>query len=269
VRVKTVLVTGSSSGIGAATVSRFGANGWNVVATMRDPARGPWQPSETRLVTRLDVLEPDSITEALVSGLERFGRIDAVVNNAGYGQYGIFEAVSPDQVRQQLEVNLLGPMAVMRTVLPHFRASGGGVIVNVSSGAGLYGLPMASVYCASKFALEGFSEAVSYELRGVGIAVKLVIPHGGVGDTNFGQASGLPAVPDAYNQYATASRAAAARQPQPVPVPAETVAAVIFDAATDDTDRLRYLVGNDTRGLIAAWELPLEQREQRMRELLT
>ena len=266
--MRTVLITGASSGIGAAAVAEFGRSGWNVVATMRHPGAGPWQPGDTRLVTRLDVEDPDSVAAAVEAAAARFGGIDALVNNAGYGQYGIFEALSPELVQRQFAVNVLGPMAVMRAVLPGMRQAGHGVIVNVSSGAGLYGLPMASAYCASKYALEGFSEAVSYELRGVGIAVKLVIPHGGVGGTSFGQGSATPAVPAPYDAWATASITAAATRPSPEPVPAEDVAAVIYQAATDDTDRLRYLVGNDARGLIAAWELPPAQREKQLRQLL-
>jgi NAD(P)-dependent dehydrogenase (short-subunit alcohol dehydrogenase family) len=267
--VKTVLVTGASSGIGAATVARFLAQGWNAVATMRAPDRAPWPESETLLVARLDVQEPESITAAVEAAVDRFGQIDVVVNNAGYGQYGIFEAVAPEEVQRQLEVNLLGPMAVMRAVLPHFRGRRAGVFVNVSSGAGLYGLPMASVYCASKFALEGFTEAVSYELRATGVAVKLVIPHGGVAGTQFGTGLATPPVPEVYHDYATDSWTAAAGKPAPDPVAADEVASVIFAAATDPTDRLRYLVGYDTRGLIAAWELPPAQREASLRELLT
>jgi short-subunit dehydrogenase len=195
-------------------------------------------------------------------------RVDVVVNNAGYGQYGIFEAVSPRDVQRQLDVNLLGTMAVIRAALPSLRAAGDGVIVNVSSGAGLYGLPLSSIYCASKYAVEGFTEAVSYELRGIGIAVKLVIPHGGVSGTAFGSATSLPAIPMEYQAYADQTWAAAASKPAPEPISAANVAATILEAATDRTQRLRYLVGNDTRGLIAALDLPMAEREPRLRELL-
>ena len=122
----------------------------------------------------------------------RFGRIDVLVNNAGFGLFGVFEAAPRDKIREQFEVNVFGVMDVTRALLPHFRAKRSGVIVNVSSGAGVFTLPMISLYCASKFALEGFSESLSYELARLGIAVKIVEP-GGVTNTGFGERSGRTA----------------------------------------------------------------------------
>lgn len=265
--MRTVLITGASSGVGSATATLFRENGWQVAATMRTPAAEAQAHGE--LVTRLDVQDPASITAAIEATTRRFGRLDAVINNAGYGQYGIFESVPPAEVLRQLEVNLLGPMAVIRAALPHLREAGDGVVVNVSSGAGLYGLPMTSVYCASKYALEGFTEAVSYELRGTGVAVKLVIPHGGVSGTFFGTGAPVPPVPAEYQAYAERTWTAGAARPAPEPVAAEVVASTIYQAATDNSERLRYLVGNDNRGLIAALDLPLAKREARLRALLS
>jgi NAD(P)-dependent dehydrogenase (short-subunit alcohol dehydrogenase family) len=200
-------------------------------------------------------VDPASIYVAIGQAVETFGGIDVVVNNAGYGQFGLFEAASPETVRRQFDVNVFGPMAVMRAVLPHMRERGSGVIVNVSSGAGLYGLPGASLYCASKFALEGFSEAVSYELAAVGVTVKLVIPHGGVSGTSFpGQQGPGGAIPPGYETFFQDSATAAARAPAPVMTPTGQVAQTIVTAATDGTSQLRYLVGEDARGFIRAWE---------------
>lgn len=251
--MKTVVITGASSGIGRASAKRFAAEGWNVVATMRTPTE---ESSDHVLVEPLDVTDPASITEAIAHGIERFGAIDAVVNNAGYGQYGPFEAVSPEKVHDQFDVNVFGPMNVMRAVLPHMRSRKDGIIVNVSSGAGLYALPLASLYCATKYALEGFSEAVSYELGSLGIRVKLVIPHGGVTDTNFGSRAtegGLEHLPD-YDAYQGVFADSMARMPAPLSVTAADVAATVLGAVTDGTDQLRYLVGQDTRGFIDAWD---------------
>lgn len=254
---KTVLITGCSSGIGAATARRFTEAGWNVVATMRDPAKGAALATlENVLVVRLDVAEPDSIDIAVAAGLERFGRIDALVNNAGYGQFGLFEAVSPEQIRAQFDVNVFGVMEVTRRLLPHFRANKAGAIVNVSSGAGLFTLPMISLYCASKFALEGFSEALSHELASQNIAVKLVIPHGGVAETRFSerQAEAVavdPALTD-YAAFVDRTTAAFARMAGARTLTSGDVAEVIFAATTDGTDRLRYLVGDDARGFVKA-----------------
>jgi NAD(P)-dependent dehydrogenase (short-subunit alcohol dehydrogenase family) len=266
--MKTVMITGASSGIGAAATAMFREHGWQVAATMRTPPDPPERPDGRVLTTRLDVADHVSIASAINATVERFGGLDVVVNNAGYGQYGIFEAVSPQDVQRQLDVNLLGTMAVIRAALPSLRAAGDGVIVNVSSGAGLYGLPLSSIYCASKYAVEGFTEAVSYELHGIGIAVKLVIPHGGVSGTAFGSATSLPAIPEEYQAYADRTWSAAASRPAPEPIAAANVAATILEAATDRTQRLRYLVGNDTRGLIAALDLPMAEREPLLRELL-
>jgi NAD(P)-dependent dehydrogenase (short-subunit alcohol dehydrogenase family) len=253
---KTVLITGTSSGIGLAARKRFAAEGWNVIATMRDPSgHGPSDSANT-LVTRLDVQDRASIARAVDAGLLRFGRIDALVNNAGYGQNALFEATPRDKMIEQFDVNVFGVMDVMREVLPHFRKQKGGVIVNVSSGAGLFTLPMFSLYCASKFALEGFTEAVSYELASQNITAKLVIPHGGVTSTNFGVRSMQgyarnPAVAD-YDAFVERTNAAFAKMVAARATSSDDVAKVIFEAATDGTARLRYLIGDDARGFVKA-----------------
>jgi NAD(P)-dependent dehydrogenase (short-subunit alcohol dehydrogenase family) len=249
----TVLVTGASSGIGGATAELFEQRGWNVVATMRSPTG---LSTDNVLYERLDVQDEPSIATAVSRAIDRFGTIDAVVNNAGYGQYGPFEAIAPGKVREQFEVNVFGVLDVMRAVLPHLRSRRAGVVINVSSGAGLYALPLSSIYCASKYALEGFTESVAYELASVGIRVKLVIPHGGVTETNFAARSARdPSEPIRdYDAYEAQFAEAMARMPAPRSITARDVAATIFTAVTDETDRLRYLVGQDTRGFVRAWD---------------
>lgn len=254
---KTVLITGTSSGIGKAAARLFAERGWNVVATMRNPADGiEFSTLPDVLVARLDVRDEASITSAMKDGLTRFGRIDALVNNAGYGQYGLFESVSREQAQQQFDVNVFGVMDVTRALLPHLRANKAGVIVNVSSGAGLFTLPMISLYCASKFALEGFSEALAYELASQNIAVKLVIPHGGVGATRFMERqaadSAVGTTPGDYDDFVAATNAAFARMAAARSITAVDVAACIFDAVTDGSERLRYLIGDDARGFVKA-----------------
>lgn len=182
---KTILITGTSSGLGKATARLFAHEGWNVVATMR-------RPEEERelvqlpnvLVTRLDVQDRVSITTAIEAAIARFGQIDALLNNAGFGLFGLFEATPPEKVAEQFNVNVFGVMDVTRALLPHFRQNKGGLILNISSGAGVFTLPMLSLYCASKFALEGFSEALSYELASQNIVVKIIEP-GGIANTKF------------------------------------------------------------------------------------
>jgi short-subunit dehydrogenase len=182
---KTVLITGASSGIGKAAAKLFAASGWNVVATMRHPDGGSELAALSDvLVARIDVQDKSTIVPTIQAGLAR-GGIDVLINNAGFGLFGLFETTPPERIQEQFDVNFFGVMDVTRAILPHFRENKRGLIVNISSGAGIFTLPMISLYCASKFALEGFSEALAYELASQNIGVKLVVPHGGVTSTNF------------------------------------------------------------------------------------
>jgi NAD(P)-dependent dehydrogenase (short-subunit alcohol dehydrogenase family) len=208
------------------------------------------------LVTRLNVQDRDSIKQAIETGIARFGRIDALINNAGYGQYGLFEAIPREKIQEQFDVNVFGVMDVTRAILPHFRKNQGGLIINISSGAGIFTLPMISLYCASKFALEGFSEALAFELASQNIVVKLVEPHGGVTSTSFSERAGQDNADDAsltdYDNFVAHTKEAFANMTAARTTSADEVAKVIYDAATDGTDRLRYLVGDDSRGFIKA-----------------
>lgn len=253
---KTVLITGCSSGLGAATARVFSERGWNVVATMRNPDVGSELAAfENVLVSRLDVQDAESIPRSIEDGLTRFGRIDAVVNNAGFGLFGLFEATSEEKIHEQFDVNVFGAMRVTRAILPHFRANGGGTIVNISSGAGVFTLPAISLYCASKFALEGFSEAIAYELASQGISVKIVEP-GGVLSTNFGSRSGAEAALsiDLPDYGAFMSGVGKVFEPLRLAATAseEDVAGVIYAAATDGTNQLRYVATEDIRPIVEA-----------------
>ncbi len=248
---KTVLITGVSSGIGKAAAVHFAKAGWNVVATLRQPdAAADLAALPNVLVTRLDVQVPATITTAIDAGIAHFGRIDALVNNAGFSLFGVFEAIPQAKIQEQFDVNLFGVMAVTRTILPHFRAHKRGTT-----------LPMLSLYCASKFALEGFSEALAYELAAQNIAVKLVEPHGGVAQTAFGArlgqeyGAGQGAIAldlAAYDAFIAASNAAFDHMRVQPMMAAADVAALIFTAATDGTAKLRYPIGDDARGFMKA-----------------
>lgn len=252
---KTVLVTGCSSGFGRDLVEVFATNGWNVVATMRSPDRETeLSTGERTLVTRLDVEDRGSIDAAVGSALGRFGAIDVLVNNAGFGLFGVFEETPRDRLVEQFAVNVFGVMDVTRAVLPHMRTRRSGVIVNVSSGAGVFTLPMLSGYCASKFALEGFSEGLSYELLSQGIVVKIVEP-GGVVSTRFGERSAAEAgktqpIPD-YAEFSARTHEifGELRQSRALATSQE-VAREIFAAATDGTERLRYVATKDIAPLV-------------------
>jgi NADP-dependent 3-hydroxy acid dehydrogenase YdfG len=174
---KTILITGSSSGIGKATARLFQRAGWNVIATMRSPEK------ETELsalpnvlVARLDVQDSASIAVAVSAGIERFGRIDVLLNNAGYGAYGLLEATPMEKISRQFDVNVIGLLETTKAVLPHLRASKSGTIINISSIGGKMAFPLGTLYHGTKFAVEGLSEALHYELSAIGVSVKIVEP---------------------------------------------------------------------------------------------
>jgi NAD(P)-dependent dehydrogenase (short-subunit alcohol dehydrogenase family) len=253
---KTVLITGCSSGFGKASAREFAGQGWNVIATMRRPEE---ETELTRLadtlVARLDVQDLSTISSAVATGIARFGRIDALVNNAGFGLYGLFEGTSRAKIAEQFDVNVFGVMDVTRAVLPHFRKNRAGLILNVGSGAGVFTLPMLSLYCASKFALEGFTEAISYELASQNITVKMIEP-GGVVSTKFGQRSGAEASQNAllhdYDDFIAHTNEVFARLRGARLATEGDVARVIYNAATDGTNRLRYVATEDIKPLVEA-----------------
>ncbi|MNH95855.1 putative oxidoreductase SadH [compost metagenome] len=177
------------------------------------------------------------------------------MNNAGFGLFGLFEGTSREKIQEQFDVNLFGVMDVTRAILPHFRSRKAGVIVNVSSGAGVFGLPMISLYNASKFALEGFSESLSYELAPLGVTVKIVEP-GGVLETSFGARSGAEsghvAAPSDYEPVSAASaRVFEGLRSNRALATSADVAAVIFAATSDGSDQLRYVATEDIKPLVA------------------
>jgi NAD(P)-dependent dehydrogenase (short-subunit alcohol dehydrogenase family) len=252
----TALITGCSSGLGKTTATYFARKGWNVVATMRSQeTEQELTKLNNVLVTRLDVQDTESIRVAIATGIGRFGRIDVLVNNAGFGLFGIFEATPRERIAEQFSVNVFGVMDVIRTLLPHFRSNKKGLIVNVSSGAGVFGLPMISLYCASKFALEGFSEALSYELASQNIGVKIIEP-GGMGTTNFGKRSGQESartdrIPE-YDDFLAQASVFFEGLKQSRLGTEEDVAEVIFNAATDETKQLRYVATDDIKPWVEA-----------------
>jgi len=237
--MKTVLITGCSSGYGLETARHFHAQGWNVIATMRNPREGVLPRSERLLVAPLDVTKPHSITAAL----EASGPVDVLVNNAGIGVVGAFEATPMATARDLFETNTFGVMAMTQAVLPQFRARRSGVVVNVTSTVTLTPMPLTAVYTASKMAIEGFTAALALELEFFNVRVKLVEP--GYGPTtrftsNTGsRMDGL--IPEAYAPFAQPIFAAFA---QPAAVTTESdVAEAVYRAANDATGQLRFPAG--------------------------
>jgi NAD(P)-dependent dehydrogenase (short-subunit alcohol dehydrogenase family) len=245
----TVLITGSSSGFGKAAVGLFRAKGWNVVAATRRP--DTWreqEPADDLLVCSLDIRDADSVDAALVQTVQRFGRLDCLVNNAGAGLLSVFAATPMTAVRELFEANVFGMMQVTQSALPYLSAPGGGRVVNVASGSGIVPEPLMSVYGATKFAVEGFTESLRYELAPHGVVVKLIEP-GLVRETNFiqstaGNSRAVP-VPPTYQDYVHQVMAGYLREsPYRLATPS-AVADAILTAATDQTTQLRYPVGED------------------------
>jgi NAD(P)-dependent dehydrogenase (short-subunit alcohol dehydrogenase family) len=254
---QTVLITGASTGIGKATAKVFAANNWNVIVTMRVPdAEKDLANRDNVLTTRLDVLDRDSIAQTVKAGIGRFGKIDVLINNAGFSLFGVFETIPPEKIREQFAINVTGVMDVTRALLPHFRQNKAGTIINISSRAGLVGLPLISLYCATKHALEGFSEALAYELASQNIVVKLIEPSGGVAHTNFADRMGKEqtpgtALPD-YEAFVAQTGKVFSELSAAPKITADEVAQAIFAAATDGTHRLRYFIGEDSGGFLQA-----------------
>ena len=245
---KTVLITGASSGFGKETAHVFHRNGWNVIATMRSPENEQELTSlENVLVTKLDVQDDRLVALAVEAGIEKFGTIDVLVNNAGYGLMGVFESASPAQIQKQFDVNVFGMMRVTKAVLPYMRKNGRGVIVNLSSFGGVVGLPFASLYASSKFAVEGFSEALSHELSDFDIRVKIIEP-GGVNTHFRGGLDMIKSDIEAYHAGMSAFFANYGKATQDLPKATVTdVAETIFQAATENNTQLRYVIGSDAQ----------------------
>jgi NAD(P)-dependent dehydrogenase (short-subunit alcohol dehydrogenase family) len=256
---KTVFITGTSSGIGRSTVHHFSQKGWNVAATMRNPDKE----TELNLLSdvklyALDVTDESSIQKAVTAAIADFGHIDVIVNNAGYGAVGIFEAASAEQIKRQFDTNVFGVMNVTRAILPHFRSRKAGTIVNVTSMGGRLTFPIYSVYHGTKWAVEGWAEALQFELRPFNIRIKNVEP--GAIKTDFYDRSqdlfrkeGLTA----YDRYQEVTLRNSQKAGEDAPGP-EAVAKVIYDAANSNSSKLRYQAGAQSKMLLALrWMLPL------------
>jgi short-subunit dehydrogenase len=252
--MQSIVITGASSGIGKATAKYFAEQGWKVAATMRTPEK------ETELteidnisIYQLDVSDPASIAKAAQQISSDFGTVDALLNNAGYGSYGILEATPEEKIRRQFDVNVIGLLLVTQAFLPNMRENGAGVIVNVSSVGGKVTFPLGTLYHGSKWAVEGLSEALAYELETIGVKVKIIEP--GSVKTNFGTTSfdlNVEGSPEAYVPFVEKFVAAMQASASAVPSEASDIAEVIYGAVTDGTDQLRYIAGPDAEQLIGA-----------------
>ena len=246
--MKTILITGSSSGYGLETARHFLDRGWNVIATMRTPRADVLPRSDRLRVLPLDVTDDASIAAALQAA----GPIDVLVNNAGIGALGAFEATPMRTARELFETNTFGVMAMTQAVLPQFRQRRAGVIINVTSSATLAAFPLVAAYTASKTAVEGFTTSLALELARFGIRVKLVQPGYGP-DTRFADNGGARMhglITEPYAGYAQEVFAGFADLTA-VTRPAD-VAEVVWQAVNDGSERLRFPAGPDAVALAAA-----------------
>lgn len=239
--MKSVLITGCSSGYGKQIARHFHANGWKVFATMRNPHKASLPQSSNMQVVALDVTKPDSIARTL----DLCGPIDVLVNNAGIGLFGAFEATPMGTVREIFETNTFGVMNMCQAIIPLFRARRMGVIVNVTSSAAIAPFPLVASYTASKTAIEGFTASLAHELQGFGIQVKLVQP-GYAPSTNFtanGQERMQGLIPESYAAFAqTVIDGMAAVQ---TVTKESDVAEAVWHAAHDNSNQLYVPAGAD------------------------
>lgn len=267
---KTILITGTSSGYGKVTAELFLARGWNVLATMRRPDPAVFGAHADRLkLLPLDVTDQGSIDAAIADGIAAFGAIDALVNNAGIGMASVVEATPDIIIREVFETNTFGVFATCRAIIPHMRKQGGGHIINVTSSTTIGVMPLVAIYAASKCAVEGFTESLSYELEGFGIKTSLVEP--GYAPTTSFTANGASRmqglIPADYGAFAQSCFGKMAHYPTAY-CTEEEVAEAVFLAATDGSRTIRYPAGADTRLLARLrWSTSEDRYIQAMREM--
>ncbi|PSQ20446.1 oxidoreductase [Halobacteriales archaeon QS_9_67_17] len=263
---RTVLITGCSSGIGRATARAFHEEGWTTYATARDPADIADLEETGCRTAALDVTDGEQVTAVVDRAIDETGRIDCLVNNAGYGQHGPAEDVPTELFSQQLDVNVLGPHRLTRAVLPHMRAAEDGTVVNVSSVAGRIAPPGMGAYAASKFALEGYADALRNEVAQFGINVALVEP--GPVETAFrdrvdeemDRLDRTPAYESLYDAQEDASLVSG--QSSPFASTPEEVADTILEAGVSTDPDPRYAVGGFAKVVVYGRFVPDRIRDK-------
>jgi NAD(P)-dependent dehydrogenase (short-subunit alcohol dehydrogenase family) len=276
---KIAVVTGSSSGIGLMTCVELASRGYRVVATMRDLARsGRLEEAAQKAgvregidLRRVDITEADTLPDAVSAIVRDHGRIDVLVNNAGFAMAGFAEDVTLDELRRQLDTNFFGNVAMTKAVLPVMRAQRSGHIIQVSSVGGRAAAPLLSAYNASKFALEGWSEALRVEVHSLGIRIVLIEP--GDYDTDIWERNvviGQQAMADTSPNKQRAQRFAEfVKSRRGNRRDAREVARLIVRVASNPNPKLRYLIGPDARGQLVARALMPWRRYERMAAKMT
>lgn len=243
--MKTIFITGASTGLGKATAILFQSKGWKVIATMRQPEKDTeLSVLDNVTLLPLNVTNPEQIKTTVQAAIEQ--GVDVVFNNAGYGLVGPMEAMTDEQIMKQLNTNLLGVLLVTKAFIPYFRQKQTGLFITTTSMGGLFAVPLGSVYHATKFALEGWSESLSYEMGLFNVGVKTVAP-GGIATDFTGRSLDMPTHPayeDALKklwQMFDADTFSSAAQ----------IADVVYEAATDGKNQVRYVAGEDAKALYA------------------
>ena len=244
--MKTIFITGASTGLGKAVAKLFAAKGWKVIATMRKPENE----KELTLIDNITLLPLDVTNLAQIKETTQkaiaAGNIDVVFNNAGYGLMGPLESTTDEQLVRQLNTNILGVIRVTQAFIPYFREKQGGLFISTTSIGGLITFPFSSVYHATKWALEGWSESMAFELKKIGVGIKTVSP-GGIKTDFLSRSADMSSHP-AYDKWLTHMFAGINEDHF---TPAEQIAEVVYEAATDGKDRLRYVAGEDAKTFYA------------------
>ncbi len=242
--MKTIFITGASTGLGKTTAKLFASNGWKVIATMRKPENE----TELNLINNITLLPLDvTNVEQIKSTTQKaiaLGNIDVVFNNAGYGLMGPLESTTDDQLVREINTNLLGVIRVTQAFIPHFREKQNGLFISTTSIGGLITFPFSSVYHATKWAIEGWSESMSYELKRIGVVIKTVSP-GGIKTDFLSRSADMSSHP-AYEKW---MKQLFDNINEDHFTPAEKIADVVYEAATDGKDQLRYVAGEDAKAL--------------------
>jgi NAD(P)-dependent dehydrogenase (short-subunit alcohol dehydrogenase family) len=245
---KTIFITGASTGLGKATAKLFQTRGWNVIATMRNPdSATELSQLENITLLPLDVTDPVQINSTVAKAIA-IQDIDVVFNNAGYGLMGALEAFSDDQILKQINTNLLGVIRVTHAFIPHLREKKSGLFISTTSMGGFLGFPLHSIYHATKFGIEGWSESMSFELALHNIGIKTIAP-GGIATDFLSRSldkSRLPAYQELEDKLFTTTDTMMNSASSP-----EQIAEVVYEAATDGKDQVRYVAGEDSKAMYA------------------
>lgn len=245
---KTIFITGASTGLGKATAKLFQSKGWNVIGTMRNPEKETeLNQLENVILLPLDVTNPEQIKTTAAKAISLYP-VDVVFNNAGYGLTGALEALTDEQISKQINTNLLGVLRVTKEFIPHFREKKGGLFISTTSMGGLFGFPLHSIYHATKFAIEGWSESMSFELGIHNIGIKTIAP-GGIATDFIGRSLDRSSHPEYLGienkLFSTIDGM------MEMASTAEQIAEVVYEAATDQKDQIRYLAGEDAKAMYA------------------